>query len=191
MHAALQEHIKKYISIDEDELSLVLKFFNSLQLRKKENLLVEGNVCNHNYFVVQGCLRLFFINEKGVEQTTHFAIENWWLADYTSFEKQRPSAFFIQAVEASNVLILHYKDQEILLQQHPKMERYFRLMHQRANAAAQVRMKGLYSLSREELYHQFSNNYPEFVQRIPQYLLASFLGFTPEYLSEIRAKKLS
>jgi CRP-like cAMP-binding protein len=189
MHAALQQHIKKYISIDEDELSLVLKFFNSLQLRKKENLLVEGNVCNHNYFVAEGCLRLFFINEKGVEQTTHFAIENWWLADYTSFEKQKPSAFFMQAVEISTVSALHYQNQEILLQQHPKMERYFRLMHQRANAAAQVRIQSLYSLSREETYHIFNKKYPEFVQRVPQYLLASFLGFTPEYLSEIRAKK--
>lgn len=191
MHAALQQHIKKYISIDDDELSLVLNFFHPLQLRKKENLLIEGNICHHNYFVAQGCLRLFFINEKGVEQTTFFAIENWWLSDYTSFEKQKPSAFFIQAVETSEVLSLHYQDQEILLRQHPKMERYFRLMHQRANAAAQVRIKGLYNLSREELYHQFSKNYPEFVQRVPQYLLASFLGFTPEYLSEIRAKKIS
>jgi hypothetical protein len=71
------------------------------------------------------------------------------------------------------------------------MERYFRLIHQRAHAAAQNRLKGLFSQTREEIYRQFVKQYPEFVQRIPQYLLASFLGFTPEYLSELRAKKLS
>ena len=153
--------------------------------------MVEGKICHANYFVVQGCLRLFFINEKGVEQTIQFAIENWWLSDYTSFEKQEPATFYIQAVEKSEVVALTYNKQEEMLQQFPQMERYFRLMHQRANAAAQFRIKGLYNLSGEERYHQFNKRYPEFVQRVPQYLLASFLGFTPEYLSEIRSKKLS
>jgi CRP-like cAMP-binding protein len=191
MFTTLKQHIEKYIKIDGEALWAVLKFFHPVQLKKKENLLVEGKVCKSNYFVVQGCLRLFFINEKGVEQTIQFAIENWWLADYTSFEKQQPSTFYVQAVERSEVLAIHYKDQEEMLQQFPQMERYFRFMHQRANAASQFRIKSLYNLSREELYHQFNKNYPEFVQRVPQYLLASFLGFTPEYLSEIRSKKLS
>ncbi|MGN6438008.1 MAG: Crp/Fnr family transcriptional regulator, partial [Agriterribacter sp.] len=67
--------------------------------------------------------------------------------------------------------------------------RYFRLLHQRAHAASQFRIRNLYQLSREELYYQFNNLYPEFVQRVPQYLLASFLGFTPEYLSELRRRQ--
>ena len=191
MTSALQLHIKKYISISEEELTAVTDFFQSIQTKKKENLLVEGNVCHSNYFVVQGCLRLFFINEKGIEQTIQFAIENWWLSDYTSFEKQQAATFYLQAVEKSSVLALTYNKQEEMLHQFPQMERYFRRMHQRAHAAAQFRIKGLYSLSGEERYHQFNERYPEFVQRIPQYLLASFLGFTPEYLSEIRSKKLS
>lgn len=187
----LQLHIKKFISIDDDELFAIMNFFQPMQLKKKQNLLVEGNICHSNYFVITGCLRLFFINEKGVEQTIQFAIENWWLADYTSLAKQQASTFNIQAVEKSEILALTFNKQEEMLQQFPQMERYFRLMHQRAHAAAQFRIRGLYSLSGEERYHQFNNHYPEFVQRIPQYLLASFLGFTPEYLSEIRNKKLS
>ncbi|MGN6211389.1 Crp/Fnr family transcriptional regulator [Parafilimonas sp.] len=187
----LQEHINRFITISSEELNEVLQYFIPLQFKKKQNLLTEGNICKNNYFTVKGCLRLFFINEKGIEQTTQFAIENWWLADYTSFEKQQPSLYNIQAVEKSNVLALSYTNQEKLLQQHPVMERYFRLIHQRAHAAAQFRIKSLYSLSREELYKLFSSAYPEFVQRIPQYLLASFLGFSPEYLSEIRRKTIS
>jgi CRP/FNR family transcriptional regulator len=191
MHTALGQHIKRFITINEEELQNILSCFRYLQFKKKQNLLVEGKVCKDNYFTVKGCLRLFFINEKGIEQTIQFALENWWLADYTSFEKQQPSGFYIQAVEKCEVLAISYTDLEKMLHQHPQMERYFRLMHQRANAAAQFRLKSLYSLSREELYHQFNKFYPEFVQRIPQYLLASFLGFTPEYLSEIRRKAIS
>ena len=191
MLPALQLHIQKFIKLDEREIKAVLSFFETVELRKKQNLLAEGSICKHNYFVAKGLLRMFFVNERGVEQTIQFALENWWMADYTSFERQQPSEYYIQDVEKTEVLAISNDEQEALLQQHPAMERYFRLVHQRTHAAAQFRIKSLYSLSREEQYHQFNNKYPEFVQRIPQYLLASFLGFTPEYLSEIRARRRS
>ena len=104
MYATLEQHINKFITINAKDLSVVLQFFKLLQCKKKQNLLVEGAICNHNYFVIKGCIRLFFVNEKGIEQTTQFALENWWLADYASFEKQQPSDFYIQAVEKSEVL---------------------------------------------------------------------------------------
>jgi hypothetical protein len=78
-----------------------------------------------------------------------------------------------------------------LLEAHPVMEKYFRCIYQKAYAAAQMRVKLLYEYSREELYRQFLKNYPTFLQRVPQYLIASYLGFTPEYLSEIRKKNFS
>ena len=187
----LKKHIQRFVEIKEQDYAEILAYFTVIEAGKKKNLLVEGKVCKCNYFVSKGCLRLFFINEKGVEQTIQFALENWWLADYASFSAQKPSDFYIQAVEKSEVFALDFLSQEKLLQQFPQMERYFRLVHQRAHAAAQFRIKNLYSVSREELYHQFNKLYPEFVQRIPQYLLASFLGFTPEYLSEIRSKRIS
>jgi hypothetical protein len=130
------------------------------------------------------------MNEKGVEQTTEFGIAGWWLTDNISFEHQRPSEFFIQAVEGSEVLCIEHVAQQELLNAYPKMERYFRFVYQRAYAAAQMRIKYLYDLSKEEMFHHFSQHYPDFVNRIPQHLRASFLGFTPEYLSEIRKKSL-
>lgn len=169
----------------------VSTFFQVRELRKKENLLEKGDVCKANYFVVKGCLRLFFINEKGSEQTVQFAMEDWWLSDYTSFSMQAPATFYIQAVEKTTVLSITHTQQEKLLERYPQLERYFRLIHQRAHAASQFRIRGLYSLSREEAYYVFCERYPEFVNRVPQYLLASFLGLTPEYLSEIRGKKRS
>jgi CRP-like cAMP-binding protein len=187
----LKAHIEKILGTPLPGYEEMLPFFEQVALRKKQNVLTEGKVCRANYFVEQGCLRMFFVNDKGVEQTTQFALEHWWLADYASFSTQTPSTFYIQAVEPSKVLCLTYTAQEALLRQFPQMERYFRLVHQRAHAAAQFRIRSLYGHSREELYRQFIAAYPGFVQRIPQYLLASFLGFSPQYLSELRARDIS
>lgn len=131
---------------------------------------------------------MYFISEKGVEQTTQFAIENWWLSDYMSFQFQKSSEFCIQAVEKTEMMVIDHQDQERLMAEFPAMERYFRIIYQKAYAAAQKRVKYMYELSKEEQYRQFVSMFPDFTQRIPQYLLASYLGFTPEYLSEIRKK---
>jgi CRP-like cAMP-binding protein len=183
-----KKHIEKFIVINEEEFSEVLSFFQVEQVQKKQNLMMEGQVCKYHYFVLKGCLRKFFVNEKGIEQTTEFAIENWWLTDNKAFEQRLPTEFFIQAVEHSEVLRIDNLSQEQLLQAFPKMERYFRFIYQRAFAASQMRIKYLYGLSKEAFYHHLNEQHPEFVQRMPQYLIASYLGFTPEYLSEIRKK---
>lgn len=191
MPAPFQEHINKLIGINDDEYSKILPYITERSVPKKHNLLVEGKVCRDSYFVAKGCLRMFFVNDKGVEQTIQFALENWWLADYTSLSLQKPSGFYIQSVEASVLLVLDHAKQEEMLKEVPRMERYFRLVHQRAHAASQFRFRFFYEYSREKLYTEFVRQFPEFVQRIPQYLLASYLGFTPEYLSELRRKHIS
>jgi CRP-like cAMP-binding protein len=187
----LYHHFRKFIEISEEDFQAVSRFFSTVEVRKKENLLQEGQLCRTNFFVIEGCLRMFFVTDKGQEQTTQFAIENWWISDYIAFQHQKPATFSIQAVEKSTVLAIGFQAQEQLLKEFPVMERYFRMVYQTAFAASQMRIKYLYDLSREEMYFHFLDHYPGFVQRIPQYLLASFLGFTPEYLSEIRSKKHS
>ncbi len=189
MSEIFKKHIAKFVELNDEEFSDIIAFFQTKDIRKKETLLSEGQVCKSNYFVLKGCLRKYFINDKGGEQTTEFAIENWWMTDNIAYEHQLRSAFYIQAVEHSTLLFIDCDSQERLLKQHPKMERYFRYIYQRAYAASQMRIKFLYDYSKEDFYHFFNRKHPDFVQRIPQYLLASFLGFTPEYLSEIRKKK--
>ena len=187
----VKKHIERFIEITDEEFAIISGYFIPMQAAKKQNLLIEGKINTASYFVVKGCLRMFFVNDKGVERTTQFALENWWLADYTSFSNRQPSGFHIQAVEKCDLLRLDFAAHEQLLEQCPRMEKYFRLIHQRAHAASQFRIKLLYEYSREQLYFDFIARYPVFVQRIPQYLLASYLGFTPEYLSEIRNKRIS
>lgn len=191
MTDALKHHIKKLITIPDSDLEKIDPFVKMHRLAKKENIATAGQACKANYFVASGCLRMFFVDDKGVEKTVQFAIENWWIADYTSFQSQKPSDFYIQAVEKSEVFALDFAAHERILKQLPSLERYFRLIHQRAHAAAQYRMKFHYDYSKEEMYRHFIRGFPEFAQRIPQYLLASYLGLTPEYLSELRARDIS
>ena len=152
MSELFKKHIEKFTAISEEEFSDILAFFQIEKVKKKENLLVEGQVCKYHYFVLSGCLRKFFVNEKGIEQTTEFAIENWWITDTIAYEHRLPTQFYIQAVENSEVLRIDNYLQEKLLIAFPKMERYFRFIYHRAYAASQMRVKYLYELSKEEFF---------------------------------------
>lgn len=188
MYANLEAHIASFVKLQEADLEVLRASLRVADLRKKELLFREGEQCRADYFVDKGCLRMFFIDDKGVERTTQFAIENWWMADYISLERRTASGFSLQAVLASRVLMLERNTAEKLLEAVPALERYFRIVRQRAYAASQLRTKYMYDFSGEEMYRRFSRSYPGFVQQVPQYMLASFLGITPEYLSEIRKR---
>jgi CRP/FNR family transcriptional regulator len=189
MHNALLLHIAKFVTLTPVETEILVSVLETRTVKKKENLLEAGQICHHQYFIVKGCCRNFLINEKGNEQTVQFGIENWWLADFLSFHNNAPSDFYIQAVENSDVVSIKKHDMEILLEKVPKLERYFRLVLQKAFGASQRRIKYLFTQSAEERYHHFNALFPEFVRRIPQYMLASYLDFSPEFLSKIRAGK--
>jgi len=190
MNHKLIAHIRNYIDFDESDVQRLIEYINLIEVKNKEYLLEEGQLCKSYYFVESGYLRMFFNNSKGTEQTTQFALENWWIADYQSLLSQKTSDYYIQAVEKSRVISISHTAFKELLQELPILETYFRMMTEKAFAASQLRIKLLYELSKEEMYIHFKSSFPEFVQRVPQYMLASFLGLTPEYLSEIRKKGL-
>jgi CRP/FNR family transcriptional regulator, anaerobic regulatory protein len=185
----LLNHIQKFVALSEEEQEILLRYITVSDVPKKDFLLRQGQVCTANYFILKGCFRLYYINDNGTDQILHFGIDNWWIADYDSLDKQVPSAFYLQAVEPSRVAVLKKAVQEELFEKVPKLERYFRIVFQKAYTASQMRIKYIYTFSGEERYHHFNNSFPGFVQRIPQYMLASYLGFTPEFLSKIRAKQ--
>jgi len=182
-------HVRRYVELSDDDVLKLEPYLRHMELKRREYLLHEGEVCRYNYFVEKGCLRMFFNNDKMVEQTTQFAIENWWLSDYFSYARQSPSEYAIQAVEKSVIVAVDYHRQDDLFVELPQLERYFRIMMQRALSASQLRVKMIYQLSKEEMYRHFNTSYPQFFQRVPQYMIASYLGLTPEYMSELRKKK--
>lgn len=183
------EHFRKYVDISDGDINIIAKYLKPIKLKRKDFLLKEGQVCRANYFVEKGCLRMYFINEKGAEQISQFAIENWWIADYFSLLDNKNSDYYIQAIEKSEILTFDYSQQNALFKDVPHFERYFRIVSERQVAASQHRNRLLYDLSKEEFYQHFSSAFPEFMQRVPQYMIASYLGLSPEYLSEIKSKK--
>lgn len=187
----LLAHIEKVSSIKIKETDLFESLFERRIYKKKELLLIEGQQCLEKFFIIKGCVHLYFLRENGTEQTIDFALENWWASDFNAFSGGGIAQFSIRTTENTEVLCISAENQNELLRQIPEMNLYFHLVFQRAYAASQMRIRYLYEYSKEELYQYFLLDFTDFTQRVPQYLLASFLGFTPEYLSEIRKKHLS
>lgn len=182
-------HIRKFVQISGEEESKIYNFIQTNTYSKKEELLTNGQVCKSLHFVEKGCLRMYFINSKGIEQITQFAIDGWWITDFASFMEQKPSEYSIQTLESSKIVSIHTDVYDALLKEIPQLERYFRIILQKNMAASQHRAKYLYDMSKEQFYHHFSTSFPDFMQRVPQYMVASYLGLTPEYVSELRKKK--
>ncbi|MBI9071371.1 MAG: Crp/Fnr family transcriptional regulator [Melioribacteraceae bacterium] len=190
MHISLEQHLKKFSDLNESDLSVLKKYFRTHKLKKKELLLRESSVCKDLFFVEKGCLRMYFLNKKSVEQIVQFALEGWWITDYSSFMNNTPSEYYIQAIEASEIVSVDKHKFNEMLREFPRLEKYFRIMTQKTLAASQLKTKLLYEMSKEEFYVHFNSSFPEFMQRVPQYMIASYLGLTPEYLSELRKKNL-
>lgn len=186
---SLIRHIEKSVVLTPEEKSVLEMHFEPRSVRKKEFLLSEGSISQYNYFITNGCFRLYLITENGKEQVIQFGLENWWITDYSSFTSGLPSKFYIQALENSEVFAISREQQETLFEKVPRLERYFRKNLERAYAASLTRIEYLFLLSGEERYLNFARMYPGFIQRVPQYMLASFLGISPEYLSEVRKKQ--
>ena len=185
------EHINRFVTVSERDFEEILSFFEQRTLKKKELITEAGTKCNSNHFVLKGCLQMYYVSDKGTERTVQFAIENWWMADYLAYHHRTFTDFSIQAVEDTQILSITYDRQIRLLSQFPQLERYFRIIYQIAYGSSLTRMKYIHDFSKEEMYFHFTEQFPGFAQRIPQYLIASFLGLTPEYVSEIRAKNRS
>ena len=186
----LLRHINKFSPLTYEQEQFLASKMRYKLINKKDFLLQEGQVCTNYYFVLSGCLRFYKILNTGFEQILQFGIPGWWLSDYQSINNQSPSDYYIQAVEKTEVLILTKNDADELFNNIPAFNSYFRLMMQKAYAASLRKIELMLCESAEDRYVQFTTSFPDFVQLIPQYMLASFLGFTPQFLSGLRAKKL-
>lgn len=151
--------------MDEDN---ILSFFDTQYFRKKELLLEEGKFCNSYFFVVKGCLRLYFIDSNGLEQTLQFALENWWMTDLDAFRSGRRSAYTIQALEATEVLVINAKNYALLPEKLPLMEKYFRLLYERSYAASLSRVRMISRMPKNEIYGLFESKYPNLYSVYPK-----------------------
>lgn len=187
----LYEHLNLFCGVTPADFEHIQAFFEMVEVGKKEHLYLADAPNLQHYFVLEGCLHLYFLNENGKPQTLQFAIANWWLTDYLAFPEHRGSEFYIQAVNPSKVLAISAQGQEALLKEFPQLEAYFRVIYQKAYGAAINRMRYVFGCSKEEIYYEFREVFPDFVKEVPQYLVATYLGLSPEYVSKLNKKALS
>ena len=186
MFELLFQKFDEKIQLTEEEKLLSKSFFIPKKLRKKQYLLQEGDVCKYVAFVEKGILRSYTVDDKGNEHILQFAFEGWWMADQYSFLTGEPSIYNIDALEDCELLLLTKQAEEQLLEKLPKFERFFRLLLQNNLIATLKRLESSLSDTAEEKYNQLIQSCPTLAERIPQHMIASFLGITPETISRIR-----
>ncbi|HSQ44466.1 MAG TPA: Crp/Fnr family transcriptional regulator [Ginsengibacter sp.] len=188
MYELFYKKITELITISETEFNFCKTLFLPKKLRKRQYLLQEGDVCKYNTFVSKGLLRSYTIDNKGTEHILQFAFEGWWIADNYSFLTEKPSLFNIEALENCELLLITKPSMDLLLEKIPAFERYFRILIQNNLIATQKRLMGTLSETAEEKYTNLINNFPGCIQRVPQHMIASYLGITRETLSRIRSQ---
>lgn len=191
MFDVLISHIQNKVSLTEIEKIELQSFFSVKELKRKQFLLQEGNICTHLSFVSKGLLKSYFVDEKGAENINMFAFEGWWISDFKSFINQEKAVLNIDAVEETELLMISLEDYNKLMLEIPVMDRYFRILYQNSLVTKDYRLIASNSYTAEEKYLEFSQKNPEVIRRISHNLIASFLGLAPETVSRIRKKLLS
>ncbi|MGQ7853914.1 Crp/Fnr family transcriptional regulator [Pedobacter sp. WC2501] len=182
----LFKHIQEKVSLTEKEKELIQTFFIQKRLRKHQYLLQEGDVCKYLAFVAKGLLRTYNIDEKGDAHMSVFGWEGWWLSDFNSFLSSEPAVFNIDAIEESELLLISRVDYDAITVEVPIMDRYYRILYQNSLVTKERRLMSSITHTAEEKYLQLLALDPKIVERIPQNLIASYLGIAPETLSRIR-----
>jgi CRP-like cAMP-binding protein len=187
-YEALRAYIESYcnMAMDPTEYHLIQQVFQVRKIRKKQFLLLSGDICYHTAFIVRGAMRQYRIDQRGGEHIVHLAVENWWVSDRESFYHAVPSVYNIDALEDTEVLVFTPEGFSTMLQQGPCFARMVALLDERNTIAIQKRLLAALSYSAESRYLDFIDQYPCFAGRFPQHMVASFLGISPETLSRIR-----
>lgn len=186
MFDVFASYLRSKIRITDSEIEKVRPFFTPRTISKGEILLNKGDICLYTCFIVKGCLRSYVIDDKGKEHILQFAPENWWISEQISLINKEPAMYFIDAVEDTQYLAVD--------------ETFFKEFHRVVPAARdmsdRLQLNSLRSLQKrlishlsatgEERYLAFIKTYPPLALRLPQRMIASYLGVTPESLSRIR-----
>jgi CRP-like cAMP-binding protein len=182
----LFNNFNKYAPIKETDFERIESIMAKKFVKKRRSLLTEGDVSRYIYFIEKGALRSFTIDKEGTEHVIQLGLEGHWIADLSSFITQVPGNISIEAIEDSEVLLLPHRELELLYNEVPALERYFRHLYQRAYVGLQQRLNTAVSLNAEDRYRMLIHDFPQVAARIPLIYVASFLGITPESLSRIR-----
>jgi CRP/FNR family transcriptional regulator, anaerobic regulatory protein len=179
-------HFDKYLPLNEAEIVAISSRMVERKVKRKQYILQEGDICKYFTYVVEGCFKMYGIDNSGAEHNLVFAAEDDWISDIGSLHKEKPSKLFIEAIEPSVVLQLSKGDLWYLYTNFPKFDRNFRVIIEDKYIELQNRLLQAFSSSVHERYENFLEQYPNLASRLPNTQIASYLGITPEFLSKIR-----
>jgi CRP-like cAMP-binding protein len=183
-------NVRRCIALQVTEEALFLSLLQECRFKKRDELLRIGEVCREQYYVVKGCLKVFYMDEQGNEHIAKFAVEDWWAFDIESFFQGTPAFYGITCLEDAVLLGLSRESHERLLTEIPSFEKFYRLMLQNSFIALQHRTMQNISMSAQDRYEQFQKKYPGLERRISQKNIAAYLGITPVFLSVLRREEM-
>jgi CRP-like cAMP-binding protein len=181
-------YLREKAGLTDEDLKLVERYTTLKKLRRRQYLLQEGDICHHHCFIAKGCMRMYRLSSDGAEHVLKFGIENWWISDAESFNNSTPSNFYIDALEDSVLYLVEKEDFNKLMKEISKLQAWKEFMDAKSYDASQKRILSNISYTAEEKYENFIKSYPEFYQRVPLHMVASFLGVSRETLSRVRTK---
>jgi CRP-like cAMP-binding protein len=183
-------YIRRYITLSEEEEEFLYSLLRITHVKKRQAIVQPEFVCKYRSYILKGTMRAYFVNRKGEEFTIALGMDDWWISDYGSYINQQPATLFVEALEDTDLIQIDYNAEQLLMEKYPRFERFFRIITQRSFSFLQQRMLASLSKTAEERYEEFAARYPELLSRVPQYVLASYLGMTSEFLSKIRNRRV-
>lgn len=179
--------LKKFSFLAEKDCNLFEPYLQIKRVKKKDILLREGQVCRELGFINHGVFRMYYLAD-GKEINTHFSFENDFVVNYHSFLQATPSRYFIQSLEDAEIVTFNLKALQNGYSESKNWERFGRIMAEQSYKMTTNRVEGFMFMDAEERYMQMMKNSPHFLERIPLYHLASYLGIERESLSRLRRK---
>lgn len=180
------KEIFKDLSFSEDEIKIIESVFHKVLYKKGDIILKPDDIVENQYYILEGCLRSYFMDKQGKEHTVQFGIKDWWISDYTAFFSDSKSIMNIEVIQDAILYRLSRSDKEYLYTQIPRIESFFRRKLEKAFAAFQKRILSNLSQTAAQRYTEFIRTYPNIEKNIKNYHIASYLGITTESLSRIR-----
>ncbi len=189
--APLITYFNNYLPLDEAEQDLLKTRVTEKKVKRRQFILQEGDICKHYNFVLQGCFKMYGVDEKGKEHNIQFAAENDWITDIGSFHSEKPTKLYIEAIEPAVIFQIKKVDLLFLYVNCPKFDRNFRIIIEEKFIELQNQLLRNFSFTAHDRYEAFLAQYPKLSQRLPNTQIASYLGITPEFLSKIRNQIVS
>lgn len=189
-HDTIIAYVQRFVKLSEEEALEFASAFREVKIKKRQFIVQPEFVARSRYFVIKGALRGYVVGDEGTDHTIQLAIEEWWISDYNSYIFQQPANMFVVAMEDCIALQINYDDEKKLKAANYSFETFFRIIAERSTASMQRRIISNLTQSAEERYHYFQEKYHQMLDRFPQYVIASYLGMTTEFLSKIRNKRV-